>query len=175
MIKLEKATFAGGCFWCTEGAFKDKEGIVKIVSGYTGGKKENPTYEEVLHGNTGHVEAIQVTYDPSKITYQKLLDIFWRNINPTDIGGQFGDRGSSYFTAIFYHNETQKKLAEKSKVDLEKSSRYGQPIVTKIIKFKKFHKAEDYHQGYSKKNPLRYNVYKLGSGREQYLKKVWKN
>jgi peptide methionine sulfoxide reductase msrA/msrB len=171
---LEKATFAGGCFWCMEDAFKKLEGIIDVVSGYTGGHKKNPTYEEVCSGKTGHYEAIQITFDPSKTSYEKLLEFFWKNINPTDEDGQFADRGSQYKTATFFHNEKQKAIAEKSKKDLEKSGRFDKPIATKIIKFEKFYKAEEYHQDYSKKCPLNYNFYKIASGRERFLKERWK-
>jgi len=145
---LEVATFAGGCFWCMEAAFEASDGVAEVISGYTGGEKEDPSYEEVSSGATGHYEAIQVYYDPSKITYEDLLAMFWRNIDPTDSGGQFVDRGSQYKTAIFYHNETQKELAEKSKENLEKSGKFDKPVVTEILPFSVFYKAEDYHQNY---------------------------
>ena len=171
--KTETATFAGGCFWCTEADFEKVPGVVKAVSGYTGGHKENPTYKEVSSGTTGHVEAVQVYYDPAKITYEELLNWFWRHINPTDPGGQFVDRGSQYRSVIFYPNEEQKRLAEKSKEELNKSGKFDKPIVTEIIPFKKFYEAEDYHQDYYKKNPLRYKYYRYASGRDQFLDKVW--
>ena len=167
------ATFAGGCFWCTESDFEKVPGVVKVISGYTGGHKENPTYEEVSSGSTGHVEAIQVYYDPTKVTYTELLDYFWRHIDPTDSGGQFVDRGSQYRSVIFYHDEEQKKLAEKSKEDLSKSGKFDKPIVTEILKFTKFYPAEEYHQDYYKKNPIRYRYYRFASGRDQFLKKEW--
>jgi peptide methionine sulfoxide reductase msrA/msrB len=170
---LNVATFAGGCFWCTEADFEKAPGVVKAVSGYTGGTKENPAYEEVSAGTTGHVEAIQVYYDPSKITYEGLLDSFWRHIDPTDPGGQFVDRGSQYRSVIFYHDEEQRWSAEKSKEALGKSGRFGKPIVTDIVKFTKFYEAEEYHQDYYKKNPIRYKYYRYNSGRDQFLKKVW--
>jgi peptide methionine sulfoxide reductase msrA/msrB len=170
---LEKATFAGGCFWCMEQPFEKLDGVIKVISGYTGGHKKDPTYEEVCTGKTGHYEAIQIVYDPSKITYQQLIDMFWRQIDPTDADGQFVDKGSQYRTAVFYHNEEQKKLAEESKIELEKSGIYNKPIVTEIKKVTKFYPAENYHQNYYKKCTLRYQIYKAGSGREQYLKKVW--
>lgn len=172
MQKLEKATFAGGCFWCIEDAFKNVEGVVEVVSGYTGGSKENPTYEQVCSGTTGHYEAVQVTFDSSKISFDNLLDIFWSNVDPTDEGGQFADRGPQYRTAIFYHSEEQKKIAEESKKKLEASGKYEKPIAAKIIKFKKFYKAEEYHQDYSEKNPEHYKSYKEGSGRACYIKKM---
>lgn len=170
---LRVATVAGGCFWCTEADFEKLPGVSKAISGYTGGHKENPSYEEVSSGTTGHVEAVQVYYDPSKLTYEELLDYFWRHIDPTDGGGQFVDRGSQYRSVIFYHDEEQKKLAEKSKEDLSKSGKFNKPVVTEIIKFTKFYEAEEYHQDYYKKNPLRYKYYRYNSGRDQFLKKVW--
>jgi len=170
---LEKATFAGGCFWCIEAAFEGLEGVFKVVSGYTGGHKENPTYEGVSTGKTGHYEAVEILYDPSKITYKELLSIFWKIIDPTDPEGQFADKGSQYRTAIFYHNEEQKRLSLESKEELEKSGIFGKPIVTEIIKFIKFYSAEEYHQDYYRKCPVRYSTYKFSSGREQFLKKVW--
>lgn len=170
---LHIATFAGGCFWCTEADFEKLTGIVKVVSGYTGGQKENPSYQEVSSGRTGHVEAVQVYYDPSKIKYEELLDYFWKHIDPTDSGGQFVDRGPQYRSVIFYHDEEQKRLAEKSKEALSKSRKFNKPIVTEIIKFTKFYEAEEYHQDYYKKNPIRYKFYRYGSGRDQFLEKVW--
>lgn len=169
----KKATFAGGCFWCTEADFEKLPGVVKVLSGYTGGSKENPTYEEVSSGGTGHVEAIQVYYDPSKIPYGELLDFFWRHIDPTDQGGQFVDRGPQYRSAIFYHDEEQKRLAEESREALDKSGRFRKPVVTEIIKFFKFYEAEEYHQNYYKKHHLKYSYYRHGSGRDQFLSKVW--
>ena len=171
--KREKATFAGGCFWCMEPPFEKLEGVLEVISGYTGGHKDNPTYEEVSAGSTGHLEAIQVIYDPARITYSELLDVFWMQINPTDEDGQFVDRGSQYRTAIFFHNDEQKELAEKSKEALNKSGKFEKPIVTEIVKASQFHKAEEYHQDYYKKNPIRYKYYKYLSGRDQYLKKIW--
>ena len=170
---LQKATFAGGCFWCMEDAFKRVDGVVDAVSGYTGGNKDKPTYEEVSSGTTGHYEAVQITFDPSKVSYERLLDLFWRQIDPTDQGGQFADRGSQYRTAIFYHSEEQKAIAEKSKEKLERSGKFDQPVATKIIPFTKFFKAEDYHQGYSQKQPLAFKLYKKGSGREGFIKETW--
>ena len=167
------ATFAGGCFWCTEADFEKVPGVVKVVSGYTGGKKENPTYEEVSSGTTGHVEAVQVYYDPARVTYDELLNYFWKHIDPADAGGQFVDRGSQYRSVIFYHDGEQKRLAEKSKEELNKSGRFDKPIVTEIIQFVTFYEAEEYHQDYYKKNPLRYKYYRYASGRDQFLKKVW--
>jgi peptide methionine sulfoxide reductase msrA/msrB len=168
-----QATFAGGCFWCTQADFEKLPGVVKVVSGYTGGNKENPTYEEVSSGTTGHVEAIQVYYDPSKLTYEELLDFFWRHVDPTDPGGQFVDRGTQYRSVIFYHDEEQKRLAEKSKEALDQSRRFNKPVVTEIIKFTKFYEAEAYHQDYYKKHPIKYKYYRYASGRDQFLAKVW--
>ncbi len=171
--KTEKATFAGGCFWCMEHPFEKLEGVLEVISGYTGGQKENPTYKEVSAGGTSHLEAVQIVYDPSKVTYSELLDIFWRQTDPTDPNGQFVDRGRQYRTAIFYHNKGQKRLAEKSKEELDRSGRYEKPIVTEILKASNFYKAEDYHQDYSKRNPVRYKYYRSGSGRDKYLQGVW--
>jgi peptide methionine sulfoxide reductase msrA/msrB len=170
---LRIATFAGGCFWCTEADFEKLPGVAKVVSGYTGGQKENPSYGEVSSGTTGHVEAIQVYYDPSKISYEELLDYFWKHIDPTDPGGQFVDRGPQYRSIIFYHDEEQKRLAEKSKEALDKSGRIDKPVATEIMNFTKFYLAEDYHQDYYKKSPLKYTYYRSGSGRDQFLKNVW--
>ncbi len=169
----KKATFAGGCFWCMEHPFEKLEGVVEVISGYTGGYKENPTYEEVSSGSTGHLEAVRVIYDPSKITYSDLLNVFWKQIDPTDANGQFVDRGTQYRTAIFYHDEEQKRLAEKSKEEHERSGKFGKPIVTEIIKASEFYSAEDYHQDYYKKSPLNYNLYRSRSGRDQYLETIW--
>ena len=171
--KYEKATFAGGCFWCMEPPFENLDGVVKVVPGYAGGSKENPTYDEVSRGNTGHYEAVQITYDPTKISFARLVDVFWTQIDPTDSDGQFVDRGSQYKTAIFYHNDEQKRIAEESKVSLEKSGRYNKPIVTEIRGYTKFYEAEDYHQDFYKKSPSRYKSYKFFSGREQYLQRIW--
>jgi peptide methionine sulfoxide reductase msrA/msrB len=167
------ATFAGGCFWCVEADIEKVPGVGKVVSGYTGGKKENPTYEEVSSGATGHVEAVQVYYDPSRITYEELLEVFWRHIDPTDAGGQFVDRGPQYRSIIFYHDEEQRRLAEQSKEALDRSGKFTKPIATEIVKFTRFYEAEDYHQDYYKKNPLRYTYYRHGSGRDPFLQKVW--
>jgi len=170
---LATATFAGGCFWCVESDFEKVPGVVEAISGYTGGHTENPTYEEVSAGGTGHVEAVQVIYDPKKVSYKDLLDYFWRHVDPTDPGGQFVDRGLQYRSVIFYHNEEQKRLSEESKMTIEKSGRFNKPIVTAIVPFTKFYKAEDYHQDYYKKNPVRYKFYRWNSGRDQFLKKAW--
>jgi peptide methionine sulfoxide reductase msrA/msrB len=169
------ATFAGGCFWCMEPPFEKLAGVQKVISGYTGGNKKNPTYEEVSYGSTGHVEAVQIHFDPAKISYQDLLEVFWRNVDPTDGGGQFVDRGDSYVTGIFVHDEEQKKLAEASKMKLEKSKRYARKIVTPIIQVMEFYPAEDYHQDYYKKNPVRYKYYRYRSGRDEFIEKTWGN
>jgi len=169
---VRTATFAGGCFWCVESDFEKVPGVVKVISGYTGGTKDNPTYE--TYSEKGYIEAVQVYYDPSKITYEQVLDVFWKHIDQTDPDGQFGDRGPQYLSAIFYHNEEQKGIAEKSKAALNKSGRFQKPVVTEIIKFTKFYEAEAYHQDYYKNNPLRYKYYRHGSGRDQFLEKVWK-
>ena len=171
--RVETATFAGGCFWCMESPFEKMNGVIEVIAGYTGGHKANPTYEEVSSGTTGHVEAIQVKYDPSKATYSQLLDVFWHQIDPTDSGGQFVDRGSQYRSVIFYNTEAQKRIAEQSKQALEKSGRFDKPIATEIIKATTFYKAEEYHQDYYKKNPIRYKYYRFNSGRDQFLKKEW--
>lgn len=173
--KTEKATFAGGCFWCMVHPFDERPGILKVVSGYTGGHEENPTYEGVSSGTTGHAEAVQITFDPVVFPYEKLLDVFWQQIDPTDSGGQFYDRGSSYRTAIFYHNHHQKELAEKSKQVLEKSGRFRGAIVTEILPAGPFYPAESYHQDYYKKNPFHYNRYRQGSGRTDFIRKHWQN
>ncbi len=173
--KFNTAIFAGGCFWCMEHPFEKLDGVVGVVSGYTGGEKTDPTYEDVSSGVGGHREAVQITYDPSKITYQRLLSVFWRQIDPTDSGGQFVDRGQQYTTAIFYQGKNQKKLAEESKGELNKSGRYNKAIVTEIIEASLFYPAEEYHQDYYKKKPIRYKIYRLGSGRDRFLNKIWKN
>jgi peptide methionine sulfoxide reductase msrA/msrB len=172
---LKNATFAGGCFWCVEADFEKMDGVVAVVSGYTGGRTENPTYEEVCSGRTGHLEAVQVVYDPEKISYEELLAVFWRHVDPTDHGGQFVDRGSQYRTAIFYHDEEQKRLAEVSKEELNGSGRFQSPVVTEILPLVKFYEAEDYHQGFYKKSPMRYKSYRMHSGRDAFITKIWKN
>ncbi len=170
---IQVATFAGGCFWCVEADFEKLPGVVRVISGYTGGQKENPTYEEVSSGTTGHVEVVQVFYDASKLSYKDLLDFFWRHIDPTDPKGQFVDKGIQYRSAIFYHDDEQKRLAEKSKEELSKSGRFNKPVATEIIKFGRFFNAEEYHQDYYKKHSIKYSFYRHGSGRDQFLKKVW--
>ena len=171
---LKKATFAGGCFWCVESDFEKVEGVVDVVSGYTGGETENPTYQEVSGGGSGHVEAVQVIYEPEKVSYKQLLEVFWRHVDPTDNGGQFVDRGRQYRTAVFYEDEEQKRIAEESREAVNRSGRFEKPVVTEIIKLNKFFPAEEYHQGFYKKDPMRYRQYRLGSGRDRFLKEVWK-
>jgi peptide-methionine (S)-S-oxide reductase len=166
-----KATFAGGCFWCMEPPYDKLDGVLSTISGYAGGKKKNPTYEEVSAGTTGHTEVVQVTYDPKKITYEKLLEVFWRNVDPLTPNRQFCDVGSQYRTAIFYHDENQKRLAEESKKALSK--RFKEPIVTEIVRATEFYSAEDYHQDYYIKNPLRYKLYRYNCGRDQRLEELW--
>ena len=171
--KIEHATFAGGCFWCMTPPFQNIPGVLKVIPGYTGGKTKNPTYEEVVSGKTGHLESVQVSFNPEKVNYERLLDIFWRQIDPEDSEGQFADRGTEYMTAIFYHNESQKNLAEKSKRSLEKLGKF-KVIATKIKKVEIFYPAEEYHCDYHKKNPIGYKMYKKMSGREDFLEKTWK-
>jgi peptide methionine sulfoxide reductase msrA/msrB len=171
--KYELATFAGGCFWCMVSPFEELPGILGITSGYTGGHKENPTYEEVCSDQTGHMEAVQIRFDPEQFPYEKLLEIFWMQIDPTDPGGQFGDRGSSYRTAIFYHNEEQKRAAEASKAALEASGRFDKPIVTQILPAGPFYPAEEYHQNYHRKQPFRYKLYRSASGRDDFIDRHW--
>lgn len=169
---IEKATFAGGCFWCMQHPFDELTGVLSTAVGYTGGHKKNPTYEEVCTGKTEHAEAIEILYDPSQVTYSELLDVFWRNIDPTTLNKQFAEFGTQYRTAIFYHNEEQKRLAEASKERMEMSGIYDKPIVTIITPASTFYKAEEYHQKYYEKCPVRYKLYKSGSGRNQYLEKM---
>jgi peptide methionine sulfoxide reductase msrA/msrB len=171
--KYKTATFAGGCFWCIESDFEKVDGVIEAVSGYTGGEEPNPTYKQVASGGTSHTEAVQITYDPDKITYKELLDVLWRHMDPTDAAGQFVDRGSQYRPAIFYHNEEQKRIAEESRAELDKSGRFSKPIATEIVPLTQFYPAEEYHQDYYSKNPLRYKMYRYGSGRDQFLKSKW--
>lgn len=168
------ATFAGGCFWCMVSPFDEQPGIKEVISGYTGGHTENPTYEEVCSDTTGHYEAVQIVYDPAIFPYKRLLELFWQQIDPTDAGGQFNDRGSSYRTAIFYHDEEQKELAEASKAELAASGRFQKPIVTEIMPAGPFYRAEEKHQHYYKKNSFHYNLYKEGSGRAKFIRESWK-
>lgn len=172
-INKEQATFAGGCFWCMVEPFDERPGIIDVVSGYTGGHVENPTYEQVTSGTTGHVEAVQITFDPEKMPYRELVETFWQQIDPTDQGGQFADRGESYQTAIFYHNDKQKEIAEQSKQELEASDKFKSPVVTEIIPSKPFYPAEESHQDYYKKQSFHYRLYKKGSGREEFIKENW--
>jgi len=172
---LEKATFAGGCFWCMEPPYDKLKGIISVLVGYTGGHTKNPTYEEVSTGTTGHAEVVEITFDPKAITYEEILDVFWKNIDPTQKGGQFADMGNQYRTAIFYHNEEQKRAALASKEALEKSGKFKKPILIEIVPAQEFYPAEEYHQKYYLKNPLRYGAYKIGSGREGFLKALWGN
>lgn len=171
--KTQTAVFAGGCFWCTESDFEKIDGVLEAISGYTGGRQANPTYRQVSAGGSGHIEAVKVVYDPDKTTYEKLLEVFWRHVDPTDAGGQFVDRGSQYRSAIFYANEQEQRLAEDSKKRLEATGHFDKPVVTDILALGPFYTAEDYHQDYYKKNPIRYHFYRSGSGRDQFLEKEW--
>ncbi|MCA1905659.1 MAG: peptide-methionine (S)-S-oxide reductase MsrA [Desulfarculus sp.] len=171
--KTSLATFAGGCFWCLEADFAKLPGVIEAVSGYSGGDDPNPTYAKVCSGESGHLEAVQVRYDPERVSYAQLLDWFWRHIDPTDPGGQFVDRGRQYATAIFYHDEEQRRLAQESKDRLAASGRLGRPIVTQIRPLEVFHPAEDYHQGFCRTNPVRYRSYRQGSGRDRFLDQLW--
>ena len=172
--KRELATFAGGCFWCMVSPFEEQPGVYGIVSGYTGGHTENPTYEEVCSDTTGHYEAVQITFNPDVMPYETLLEQYWQQIDPTDPGGQFNDRGQSYRTAIFYHNEKQQRLAEESKQALAESGRFQKEIVTEILPAAPFYVAEEKHQQYHRKNPFHYNLYKEGSGRARFIRENWK-
>jgi peptide methionine sulfoxide reductase msrA/msrB len=171
----DTGTFAGGCFWCVEADFEKVPGVLRVISGFTGGRKENPTYAEVSAGGTGHLEAVQVVYDTGKVSYAELLDHFWRHIDPTDPGGQFVDRGAQYRSAIFYHNEDQKRQAEESRRLLGESGRFSKPVVTEILPFSRFYMAELYHQDFYKSHGLKYSYYRWRSGRDQFLEKVWGN
>jgi peptide methionine sulfoxide reductase msrA/msrB len=168
-----RATFAGGCFWCVEDSLKEIPGVVSVVSGYAGGLVKNPSYEQVSEGTTGHAESVQLTYDPARLSYERLVEIYWRNVDPTDPGGQFCDRGNQYRTAIFYEGEAQKRVAEESKRALEESGRLKEPIVTQVVPLEAFYPAEDYHQGFCRKNPLRYNSYRAACGRDRRLAELW--
>lgn len=170
---LSVATFAGGCFWCTESGFEHAPGVYDAVSGYAGGEVENPTYQQVSRGTTGHTESIQVFYDPAVISYQDLLEVYWRQFDPTDGGGSFFDRGSQYRPAIFYNNESEREAALASIREYERSGRYDKPFAVEVVALKKFYRAEEYHQDYYRKNPVRYKYYRYGSGRDQYLEKQW--
>ena len=175
MTQSATATFAGGCFWCTEGPFEALDGVASVTSGYTGGTKLNPTYQEVSSGSTGHAEAVQIAYDPARVTYQELLDVFWRQIDPTQVDGQFADHGRQYRSAIFYHDDEQRRQAEASKQRLMQSGKFARPIVTEVVPASTFYPAEAYHQDYYKQHPTRYQLYKIGSGRAGFLKRVWGN
>lgn len=168
-----KAYFAGGCFWCMEEAFEKVEGVVSVVSGYMGGTVANPTYEEVSAGRTGHAESVEVTYDPTRVTYQKLLDAFWHNVDPLTPNAQFCDHGTQYRSAVFYSSEEEKRQAEESKAAIEQAKKFPAPIVTQLVPAGTFYPAEDYHQDYYKKNPLRYKYYKYGCGRANRLEALW--
>lgn len=170
---LTKATFAGGCFWCMEKPFDVIDGVVSTTSGYTGGTKVNPTYKQVSSGRTGHAESVQVEFDPSKVSYEALLDVFWRNVDPLDGGGQFCDRGDQYRTSIFYHSDEQKTLAEQSKAKLDDSRKFAKPIVTEVVAAETFYPAEDYHQNYYQTNANRYKFYRYSCGRDQRLANLW--
>ena len=167
------ATFAGGCFWCMEGPFDKLEGVVSTTSGYTGGHTKNPTYKQTSTGKTGHTEAVQIVYDPEQVSYEKLLDVFWHNIDPTTPDQQFCDRGSQYRSEIFYHDDEQKQLAEASKTALDKNKPFREPVVTQVTEASTFYAAEDYHQDYYKKNPIRYRYYRHGCGRDKRLEQLW--
>jgi peptide-methionine (S)-S-oxide reductase len=170
---LAKAYFAGGCFWCMEEAFEKVEGVVSVVSGYMGGSVSNPTYEQVSAGGTGHAESVEVSYDPAKVSYQKLLEVFWHNVDPVTPNAQFCDHGNQYRSVVFYGTDEERQLAEESKFAIERSKRFSQPIVTQLVKALTFYPAEDQHQDYYKKNPIRYKYYKFGCGRTQRLEALW--
>ncbi|HHL35438.1 MAG TPA: peptide-methionine (S)-S-oxide reductase [Desulfobulbaceae bacterium] len=173
MAEQKRAIFAGGCFWCMEPPFENIKGVIDVTAGYTGGRTENPTYQEVSSGATGHYEAVEVIYDPQQVGYDQLLKVFWQQIDPTDDGGQFVDRGTQYFTAIFYLDEQQKKLAEASKQAIDASGIFEKPVITAILPAEPFYRAEEYHQDYYKKNVMHYSMYKVGSGRSEFQKKTW--
>lgn len=170
---LEIATFASGCFWCTESDFDKVPGVVETISGFIGGKTPNPTYRDVSAGGTGHAEAVQLKFDPAKVSYRQLLDVYWHNVDPLDTGGQFCDRGDQYRPAIFYHSDEQRRLAEESKAALDKSGRFNKPIVVEITAASTFTPAEEYHQDYHNKNPIRYQIYRHGCGRDARLEAYW--
>jgi peptide methionine sulfoxide reductase msrA/msrB len=172
---METATVAGGCFWCIEAPFENIHGVISVVSGYSGGHEPYPTYQEVSAGSTGHFEAVQIVYDPKIVSYSELLDLYWKQFDPTDPGGSFFDRGSQYKSAIFNHNNKQKSIAEKSRNELNESGKFEKPIVTEITKFKGFYPAEAYHQDYYKKQKVNYKNYRNGSGRNQFILSLWGN
>ena len=169
----EKATFAGGCFWCMQPPYDKLDGVVKTTVGYTGGQEKNPTYKQVSYGRTTHTESVEVVFDPAVVSYEELLNVFWMNIDPTDIKGQFVDRGSQYRPEIFYHSENQRIIAENSKQKLEKSARFDKPVIVPVTAASQFWKGEDYHQKYYKKSPVGYYTYRRGSGRDQFIEKYW--
>ena len=169
----ETATFAGGCFWCMQPPFENLPGVISTTVGYTGGHTKNPTYEEVSAGDTGHAESVQIVFDPTRIRYEQLLDVFWHNVDPITPEAQFCDRGHQYRSAIFYHSEEQRRLAEESKERLDASTRFDRPIVTEIVAATEFYPAEEYHQKYHEKNPARYSFYRWNCGRDQRLKQLW--
>ena len=171
--ELEKATFAGGCFWCMEPPFDKLDGVLSTMSGYTAGHLDNPSYEQVSSGRTGHTEAVQIVYDPAKVSYQELLDVFWVNVDPTDKAGQFCDRGSQYRPGIYYHGEEQKKLSEASKRELGLSGRLPKPVVVEVEAATTFYRAEEYHQDYYQRHGFRYKLYRRGCGRDRVLKRLW--
>ncbi len=173
MASEETATFAGGCFWCMVHPFDSYPGVLEVTSGYTGGHTENPTYQEVCSHTTGHREAVQIRFDPSVISYRELLDIYWRQIDPTDPGGQFYDRGSSYRTAIYYHSEEQRREVEASRAAIANSGRFKKPVVTEILEAQPFYPAEAYHQNFYKTNPAHYKQYRAGSGRDRFIQSYW--
>ena len=170
---LARATFAGGCFWCMEPPFDVLEGVLSTTSGYTGGSEPDPTYGEVSSGRTGHAEAVEIHYDPTKVSYRELLDVFWQNVDPTTADRQFCDRGSQYRTGIFFHDEEQRRLAEETRSEIEEQGVLKKPIVTEIVAAREFYPAEEYHQDYYKKNPLRYKFYRASCGRDRVLKRIW--
>ena len=172
-LALDKAYFAGGCFWCMEAPFEKEPGVLSVISGFTGGHKPSPSYKDVSNGQTGHTEAIEILFDSNKTSYTRLLEIFWRQVDPTDNKGQFVDRGYQYRPGIFYVNDQQKTLAEKSRDELVRKKIFNCPLTIEITRFKSFHPAENYHQDYYKKNPLRYHYYRYRSGRDQFLEKAW--
>lgn len=173
MAENKKAVFAGGCFWCMVQPFDSLPGIESVVSGFTGGHVENPTYKEVVRGNTGHTEAVEITYDPDKISYEELVEIYWRQTDPTDAGGQFADRGDSYRPVIYYSTEEEKEIAERSKQNLQETGPFSEPIVTSIEPIQPFYEAEDYHQDFYKKESAHYKRYSVGSGRVGFLEEHW--
>lgn len=173
MAEHKKAVFAGGCFWCMVQPFDSLPGIISVISGFTGGHVENPTYGQVVRGGTGHTEAVEITYDPALISYKDLVEIYWRQTDPTDAGGQFADRGDSYRPVIYYSNEEERMIAEESKANLQKNGPFRQPIVTNIEPIQPFYEAEDYHQDFYKKEPVHYKRYSIGSGRVPFIEKHW--